>query len=129
MNRKTFTFRILTGLVCLVFVGSGMANLLHLPHIAKDMAHLGYPAYFSTILGAWKILGAWAVAIPAFPRVKEWAYAGMIFDLSGAAISRAVAGDGAAGVVPPLLVACLVVASWALRPEARVLRNCAGSPA
>ena len=75
------------------------------------------------VLGAWKLLGALAVAVPAFPRLKEWAYAGMMFDLTGAAISRAVAGDGAAGVAPPLIIASLVVASWALRPHGRVLQT------
>jgi uncharacterized membrane protein YphA (DoxX/SURF4 family) len=121
MNRKTITFAIVTVLVCLAFVGSGIANVLHAPHIAQDMAHLGYPAYFSTVLGGWKILGALAVAAPALPRLKEWAYAGMMFDLTGAALSRAHAGDGAAGVIPPLIVASLVVASWLLRPDGRVL--------
>ena len=120
MKRAPITFWIVTALVAAVFVGSGIANLVHAPHIAKDMAHLGYPAYFSTILGAWKVLGAAAVLAPGTPRLKEWAYAGMMFDLTGAAISRGVSGDGA-GVVPPLIVACLVVASWALRPERRRL--------
>ena len=114
---KTIAFWIATGLVCVAFVGSGFANLLHVGHIAEDMAHLGYPAYFSTLLGAWKVLGALAVAAPGLPRLKEWAYAGMIFDLSGAAISRGVSGDGAAGVIPPLIVGAAVVASWSLRPE------------
>ncbi len=123
MKSKTIMFAIVTVLVCLAFVGSGIANVLHVPHIAQDMAHLGYPAYFSTVLGTWKILGALAVAAPALPLVKEWAYAGMMFDLTGAALSRAVVGDGAAGVIPPLIIASLVVASWLLRPDGRVVRN------
>jgi uncharacterized membrane protein YphA (DoxX/SURF4 family) len=123
MNSKTIIFAIVTTLVCLAFLGSGIANVVHAPHIARDMAHLGYPAYFSTVLGTWKILGALAVATPALPRVKEWAYAGMMFDLTGAAISRAVTGDGAAGVIPPLIVAGLVVASWRLRHDGRALQN------
>jgi uncharacterized membrane protein YphA (DoxX/SURF4 family) len=123
MRSKTIPFWVVTVLVCLAFLGSGIANLVHAAYIAQDMAHLGYPAYFSTILGAWKVLGALAVAAPALPRLKEWAYAGMMFDLTGAAISRGVAGDGAAGVIPPLIVATLVVASWGLRPDSRVLRT------
>jgi uncharacterized membrane protein YphA (DoxX/SURF4 family) len=120
---STIAFWLTTALVFVAFVGSGVANLVHAPHIAADMAHLGYPPYFSTILGAWKVLGAVAIVAPRFPRVKEWAYAGMIFDLSGAAISRGVAGDGPGGVVPPLIVSALVVASWALRPSGRVLAS------
>ncbi len=121
MKHSALAFWLPTGIVCVAFVGSGFANLFHSPHIAADMARLGYPRYFSTILGAWKVLGAAAVVVPRLPRLKEWAYAGMIFDLSGGAISRAVAGDGAIGIAPPLFVAALVVTSWALRPADRVL--------
>jgi uncharacterized membrane protein YphA (DoxX/SURF4 family) len=121
-NRRTIAFWAVTVPVCVAFVLSGIANLAHVSHVAEDMAHLGYPRYFSDILGAWKILGALTVAVPGFSRVKEWAYAGMMFDLTGAAISRGVSGDGFKGVVPPLLFAALVVASWALRSEDRVVR-------
>ncbi|HEY1956959.1 MAG TPA: DoxX family protein [Polyangiaceae bacterium] len=114
MTWRRLAFWVATIPVCLAFAVSGVANLAHVPHIARDMAHLGYPRYFSSILGAWKVLGAIAIAVPGLRRPKEWAYAGMIFDLTGAAISRAVMGDGAAGVTPPLLLASLVVASWAL---------------
>ena len=122
MNRKMVTYGVVTTLVALAFVAPGIANLVHVQHIVADMAHLGYPPYFSTILGTWKVLGALVVLAPGLPRAKEWAYAGMIFDLTGAAISRAIVGDGARGVIPPLLIAGLVVASWALRPKDRVLQ-------
>ena len=110
-----------TGAVAAAFAVPGVANLARAPHIAQDMAHLGYPIYFMTILGAWKILAAVAVLAPRLPRLKEWAYAGMIFDLTGAAISRAVAHDGPVMIIVPLLIAGVVIASWALRPEERVL--------
>jgi hypothetical protein len=122
MSRKAITYGIVTTVVAIAFAGPGIANLAHVPHIVADMAHLGYPAYFSTILGTWKLLGAAVVVAPGLPRAKEWAYAGMIFDLTGAAISRAVVGDGARGLIPPLLIAGLVIASWALRPKHRVLQ-------
>lgn len=112
---------LITGAVVLAFLGSGLGNLLHAPHIALDMAHLGYPSYFLTVLGTWKIFGAVAIALPGFPRLKEWAYAGMMFDLTGAAASRAALGDGTVMIVAPLVVACFVVASWALRPSGRSL--------
>jgi uncharacterized membrane protein YphA (DoxX/SURF4 family) len=111
-----------TGAAAVAFAVPGVANLMHAPHIAQDMAHLGYPAYFMTILGTWKILAAAAVLAPGLPRLKEWAYAGMIFDLTGAAISRAVTRDGPVMIIVPLLIAGVVIASWALRPEGRVLR-------
>jgi hypothetical protein len=86
------------------------------------MEHLGYPTYFMAVLGTWKVLGAIAVLAPRFPRLKEWAYAGMTFDLTGAVVSRAASGDGAAGVIPPLVVGGLVITSWLLRPKSRILR-------
>jgi hypothetical protein len=83
---------------------------------------LGYPTYFFAILGFWKALGAIAILVPRYPRLKEWAYAGIFFDLTGAAAScAAVGGYGvyAFHVIAPLIIAGLTVASWALRPESR----------
>ena len=83
---------------------------------------LGYPMYFFAIIGVWKVLGAIAILVPRFPRLKEWAYAGIFFDLTGAAVScAAVGGYGAYGfhVLAPLIIAGILVASWALRPESR----------
>jgi hypothetical protein len=76
-----------------------------------------------TILGIWKVLGAGVLLAPGLPRLKEWAYAGMIFDLTGAATSRAVMGDGVPMVIVPLAIAGVVLASWALRPSGRTLRS------
>jgi|SRR6185312_7294464 len=112
---------IATGVVAALFVVPGVANLVRVPHIAHDMAHLGYPDYFMSILGTWKLLAAIAILIPGFPRLKEWAYAGMIFDLTGAAISRAIVGDGTAPVLVPLCIALVAVVSWVMRPPARIL--------
>jgi hypothetical protein len=110
-----------TLLVAVAFLVPGFGNLAHAPHIAEDMAHLGYPVYFSTILGAWKVLGAITLLLPGLRTLKEWAYAGMIFDLSGAAVSRGVNGDGAVSIVIPLTIAVAVMASWWFRPPARRL--------
>jgi uncharacterized membrane protein YphA (DoxX/SURF4 family) len=98
-------------------------------HIARDaqvmttLAHLGYPDYFATILGIGNLLGAIAIVIPGFPRLKEWAYAGFFFNLTAAAASRAFVGDSIADIVAPLGFLVLVAASWALRPESRKLRS------
>jgi uncharacterized membrane protein YphA (DoxX/SURF4 family) len=83
------------------------------------MRALGYPLYFLTILGTWKVLGAAALLAPRLPRLKEWAYAGIFFDLTGAAISHAFSGDPAGKVATPLVFLLLAGASWALRPPAR----------
>jgi uncharacterized membrane protein YphA (DoxX/SURF4 family) len=103
------------------FVIGGSLFLSRNAQILATNAHLGYPAYFVLILGLWKILGAVAVVVPGFPRLKEWAYAGFFFDLSGAAASRAFVGDGATDILQPLGFLVLVMASWALRPASRRL--------
>ena len=85
---------------------------------------LGYPMYFFAILGFWKVLGAIAILVPRYPRLKEWAYAGIFFDLTGAAAScAAVGGYGAYGFhfLAPLIITGFCVASWALRPPSRTL--------
>lgn len=108
------------------FIGSGgIAQLAHVQGTVDGFVHiLGYPLYFVTILGFWKVLGAIAILVPGFPRLKEWAYAGIFFDLTGAAASSAaVGGYGAYAfhVLAPLFLAVLLVASWALRPESRII--------
>ena len=116
MNRRRKTiYWVTTGFVALIFFATGIANLIPVEHISHDMAHLGYPPYFHIILGAWKILGAIVIILPGLPRVKEWAYAGMIFDVTGAALSRFASGDNLITIILPLLIACLVVTSWWLR--------------
>jgi uncharacterized membrane protein YphA (DoxX/SURF4 family) len=113
---------IATVIAALLFTVTGTALLLRVPHFTQDLAHLGYPAYFLTILGTWKILGAAAIVVPRLPRLKEWAYAGMTFDTTSAVISRAAVGDGAVKIIVPLLIAGLVLLSWRLRPEGRILK-------
>jgi uncharacterized membrane protein YphA (DoxX/SURF4 family) len=100
-----------------------MGDLSGAPQVLEGMAHLGYPAYFATILGVWKVLGAVAVLAPRFPRLKEWAYAGIFFDLTGAAASHAASGDAAGKVITPLVLVAIAAASWALRPEGRKLAS------
>jgi uncharacterized membrane protein YphA (DoxX/SURF4 family) len=83
--------------------------------------HLGYPVYLLTILGVWKILGVVALLIPKFPLVKEWAYAGIFFVMSGAVFSHIAIGDTMTEVIPSLLLLILTVTSWYFRPSNRKL--------
>ena len=118
------SYWITTGLLALLVGSGGVAQVLHLPQNVEGIHILGYPTYFLTILGIWKVLGAIAIVLPRYPRIKEWAYAGVFFDLTGAAVSHAVAGDSGAyawHVLVALGLTGLAVASWALRPESRVL--------
>ena len=107
-------------------IGSGgvgqLAQFWANPHGTVPV--LGYPLYFFAILGFWKVLGAIAILVPRFPRLKEWAYAGIFFDLTGAAAScAAVGGYGvyAFHIIAPLILTGFTVASWALRPQSRVI--------
>src|SRR5437763_7294621 len=85
------------------------------------ITHLGYPVYFLTILGVWKILGVTALLIPKFPLLKEWAYAGFFFAMSGAVFSHIASGDSMKELFPGLLLLVLTVLSWYFRPAARKL--------
>ena len=85
---------------------------------ADSITHLGYPIYLLTILGVWKILGVAAVLIPKFPLLKEWAYAGFFFAMSGAVISHVIIGDPAKELFGPVLLILLTITSWYFRPAA-----------
>lgn len=115
-----------TTILVAFFIGSGgVAQVARVQGTVDGFVRvLGYPLYFVTILGVWKVLGAIAILAPRFPRLKEWAYAGIFFDLTGAAASSAGAGVyGAYGfhLIAPLAIAGLAVASWALRPQSRTI--------
>ena len=93
MKTKRIAYWVTTILVAF-FMSGGVAQILQFranPH--GVVAELGYPMYFFLILGIWKVLGAIAILVPGFPRLKEWAYAGIFFDLTGAAASCAAVGE------------------------------------
>jgi len=119
MNAKSYW--IATALVAGTYLMTGAMDLAHAPPMADGMARLGYPPYVMSLLGVWKILGAAALLAPGLPRVKEWAYAGITFNLTGAAFSHVVSGDPAANVAVPLVLLGLAAISWALRPQSRRL--------
>src|SRR6266511_2823606 len=116
---KNVAYWIVTILVAAEGMLGGAWDLLRIPYVREAIVHLGYPTYVLTILGVWKLLGAVAILVPRWPRVKEWAYAGMFFNYTGAVASLLAAGDGVQTVIYQLIVAVLVVVSWALRPVSR----------
>jgi len=121
MKTRTLAYWTTTALLALAFAFGGVLDLIGSPDVVAGLAHLGYPAYFATLLGTWKLLGVAAILVPGLPRLKEWAYAGMVFDLSGAFVSHAAVGDPFDKLVPPLVLLALLAASWALRPASRTL--------
>jgi hypothetical protein len=112
---KKISYWITTAIIAAVFFITGLGNILPFAHIAHDMAHLGYPNYFLKIIGTWKVLAAIVLFIPKVPRIKEWVYAGMIFELTGAAFSRFAMGDDLSQVMIPLGIAILVTMNYILR--------------
>jgi uncharacterized membrane protein YphA (DoxX/SURF4 family) len=112
-----FTYWITTIIIAIAFFITGIGNLIPFEHIAHDMAHLGYPSYFLKILGTWKIIAAVTIVLPRIRRIKEWAYAGMMLDLTGAALSRYFMNDGLPLIIVPLTIAGLVIISWSLRQK------------
>jgi uncharacterized membrane protein YphA (DoxX/SURF4 family) len=110
-----------TTLVALAFLSGGAAYLSRAEFALAGMAELGYPPYFVTLLGIWKVLGSLAILAPRLSRLKEWAYAGIAFDLTGAVFSHAAVGHPAVKWIAPLMLLGLTAASWALRPASRTL--------
>jgi hypothetical protein len=125
MKAKSIIYWTTTILVALPIGSGGVSQIWQFranPHGIVPV--LGYPTYFFAILGFWKVLGAIAILGPRFPRLKEWAYAGIFFDLTGAAASCAAVGAVGAyafHVIAPLILTAFLVASWALRPQSRTL--------
>jgi uncharacterized membrane protein YphA (DoxX/SURF4 family) len=109
------------GLFALAMTASGVMDVLHPKELVETLGKLGYPAYVLILLGVWKLLGVVAIVAPGVPRLKEWAYAGFAFDLSGAFVSHLASGDGLGKASIPLVLLSIGLASWSLRPSTRRL--------
>lgn len=127
MKLKTIFYWIATALIALeTFAGGyidltrGRTSVFSGPRVTDVLANLGYPAYVLIILGVWKIPGAITLVAPGLLRLKEWAYAGIVFELSAAVASYALRGH-TQELIPPIILLGLALASWALRPAHRIL--------
>lgn len=118
-KRNIILYWIATIWLALGMLSTGIVQLLQIKEEVDMMTHLGYPLYFLTLLGIWKILGVIAVLLPKFPILKEWAYAGFFFSMSGAMYSHLAVGDPAAELFGPALLLVLTSVSWYLRPTNR----------
>ena len=121
MNARIIAYWTATVLIALALLSGGIASVVRAEPNVRGMAELGYPAYLLIVLGIWKLLGAAALLAPRLALVKEWAYAGIAFDLSGAAFSHAAIGHPAGKVAVPLVLLSIAGLSWALRPSSRRL--------
>lgn len=118
-KRSKIIYWIATGLLSFGMLAQGLTQLMHTKGYVDIMTHLGYPLYFLSIIGGWKILGVIAVLLPRFALIKEWAYAGFFFVMSGAAFSHIAAGDSVGKSVPALILLILIGVSWYFRPADR----------
>lgn len=110
-----------TGLLCFGMLLGGTGQILRMQPNVEGFKHIGFPEYVLPILGTWKFLAVIAILIPKYLLVKEWAYAGLFFLLSGGVIAHFASGDGILKALPVFVFMCLTIASWYLRPTERKL--------
>lgn len=122
-RRRLRAYWVTTAIVVTESMAGGVSDLLRLDPFFPLLTKLGYPTYLATILGTAKILGALAVAAPRLPRLKEWAYAGILINMLGAAASYLATHGGPGDYIPPLTFAAVALTSWALRPPTRRLQD------
>jgi uncharacterized membrane protein YphA (DoxX/SURF4 family) len=119
IKRNKIIYWIATAWLALGMLSTGIVQVLKMKEEVDMITHLGYPVYFLTIIGIWKVLGVAALLIPKFPLLKEWTYAGFFFTMSGAVFSHLVMGDGAKEFFGPSLLIILTLVSWYWRPADR----------
>ena len=118
-RNRSIVYWVTTVIIAAELAVGGVWDILRTDYVREVLEQrLGYPAYFSVIIGLWKVPGAVVLLVPRLPRLKEWAYAGAVFTYTGAAASHLAVGDGA-GALGPVGFAVIALASWALRPAPR----------
>ena len=118
-KRNKIIYWIATIWLSLGMMSTGIVQLINMKEEVQYMLDMGYPAYFLTIIGAWKMLGVIAILIPRFPLLKEWAYAGFFFIASGALLSHIAVCNPAVELFGPSLLLVLTIISWYFRPANR----------
>jgi hypothetical protein len=116
MNRRAIYITSTVILVLEILAGALM-DLAHLPLVVQDVRSIGYPTYVLYIVGVWKLLALGALLWRRFPRLREWAYAGVFFEMSGAVASHVLAGDPIGRFAPPLAFTFLTLVSWWSQPD------------
>ncbi len=119
MKRNKILYWIATVWLALGMLSTGIAQLLEVDEAVVNFMALGYPKYLMSLLGAWKILGVTAILIPKQPLLKEWAYAGFFFLMSGALFSHLAHEDDLSTLFGPSLLLVLTGLSWYLRPDSK----------
>ena len=118
--RNKIIYWVTTAFLAFGMLSQGFAQIFHTKgYVDIIIVHLGYPLYFLNIIGGWKILGVIVILIPRFKLVKEWAYAGFFFVMSGAVFSHIASHDSMKEIFPSLSLLILIVVSWYFRPADR----------
>lgn len=118
-KRNKIIYWVATALVAFGMLGSGIQQVLMTQVMVEMLSHVGYPLYFSHILGIWKILAVIAILVPGFKILKEWAYAGLFFVMTGALFSHIAVRDGLTEMVGPIMQTLFILLSWYFRPADR----------
>lgn len=121
-KRNQIIYWITTSFLAFGMLAGGVQQLLQIGYV-EIFTQLGYPLYLMSILGVWKILGVIAILTPKFSLVKEWAYAGFFFAMSGAVISHIMVGQLFPEAVPSLILLIVTVASWYFRPASKKITS------
>ena len=123
IKRNKIIYWIVTIFLSIGMLAGGVQQMLQVGGYNEIIKQLGYPQYLLSILGVWKILGVVAILIPKSPLLKEWAYAGFFFAMSGAATSHFVVSESLTDALPSLILLIVIFLSWYFRPEERKLNS------
>src|SRR5471030_1113737 len=115
-KRKLIWYWIITAILSFCIFFGGLTQALLLKQTVQGFKPLGYPTYFISLIGVWKMLGIIAILIPKFKLLKEWAYAGLFFTMTGAVISHIASNDIKPQIIAPIVFTIFIVLSWYLRP-------------
>ena len=121
MKKIKILYWIFTGLFAATMFMSAVPDIFSNPIAVKGMhGDLGYPLYFIPFIGIAKALGVIAILVPGYPKIKEWAYAGLFFVMTGAFISHLASGDHSIkGLIGPFMQTIFIILSWYFRPASR----------
>lgn len=120
-KRNKIIYWVATILLSFGMLASGISQILHVEAMNELITHVGYPLYFMYIIGVWKVLGVIAILIPKYPLLKEWAYGGFFFLMTGALLSHLFIGDIGNAILGPLFQTIFVIVSWGFRPTDKKL--------
>ncbi len=120
MKAKLITYWVATALLSFGMLASGMAQILHSKEMIALITPLGYPQYLLYIIGIWKLLGVLTILMPGLKLMKEWAYAGFFFVMTGALVSHLAVGDyEIKAILGPVFQTVFIILSWYFRPASR----------